>query len=97
MTTEQITRLNKRDMIRGLKLLMAKEKHTRGMSQADLSSFAKVGEAQISKMLNIEDPYTPTLKTLSKILWVFDMTIVEFFLFIEKNTFQRKPISQTED
>jgi hypothetical protein len=89
MTQDEITRLNKRDLIRGLRLLMAKEVHSSGTSQADLSSFSGVGEPQISKMLNIDDPYTPTIRTLSKILWTFNqMTLIEFVVFIKENTFK---------
>lgn len=72
-------------LIFGFNLLMGSNPHKRKDTQSDLSKFTKVGPAQISNMLNVKHPYTPTMKTLTKLVNHYDMTVTEFYLMVAEN------------
>jgi transcriptional regulator with XRE-family HTH domain len=77
-------------LVFGFELLMKARPHQTSVTQSDLSRFSKVGAYQISNMLNVRHPYTPTLKTLTKLLKYFDMTPTDFYVMVAENiTIQR--------
>lgn len=90
MTYEKFLAHNKIDIRDGLKMLMDSGYDGVRYTQDFLASAANVTPAQISHLLRPEDETTPTLATLTKILMVFNMTMLEFFSFVEDNKYRPK-------
>lgn len=88
MTAEKIYELNQNDLSNGVKLLMARGQDHRPISQSMLSQFSGVGNDVVSKIINPykNKGYSPTLRTISKIAAVWEMTFVDFYKFVEENT-----------
>lgn len=90
MTYEKFLAHNKLDIRDGLTMLMNAGYDGVKYTQDFLASAANVTPSQISHLLRPEDVSTPTLATLTKILMVFNMTMLEFFVFVDQNKFRPK-------
>jgi len=87
LTGQEFQKLNQRDISDGIRLLLNRGQDNRPLSQSLLGEFSDVGNDIISKIMNPDNSptYSPTVKTLSKILSVFNMTFVDFFKFVDDN------------
>lgn len=90
MTFEKFLAFNKMDIKNGLTMMMNKGYDGIKYTQDSLASHAGVTPSQISHLISPEDKTTPTLATLTKILMPFNMTLREFFIFVDENTYRPK-------
>jgi transcriptional regulator with XRE-family HTH domain len=84
MTREQLYELNRKVLSDGIKILMKEQKSAVKMSQDTLSLFAGLQPYQISKFLNMKKDYNPRLQTISYILSAFDMTLGDFYRYMDE-------------
>lgn len=88
MTSSQLYKKNQNDFAVGIRLKLDRGVDGRPMSQSQLSHWSGVSNDVVSKVLNPDKnrDYSPTLRTISKIISVFNMTFQEFFEFVEEET-----------
>jgi len=87
MNKEKLYELNQNDIARGIRSLKDKGINGVPISQSMLSQFSGVGNDAISKILNPEKnkDYSPTVRTISKLVSEWNMTLVDFYAYIERN------------
>ncbi len=77
--------INRKDIGNGIKMLMKVKQFDVAINQDTLSVLGEVKPYQLSKIINGVADYSPDLFTVSKIIsGGFDMTLRQFFLFLEE-------------
>jgi hypothetical protein len=85
LTQEEMFHLNKKDIGDGIRTMMKVKHFDISMTQDALAQFSEIKPYQLSKIVNAVDGYSPDLYTVSKIIsGGFDMTLRQFFLFLEE-------------
>lgn len=85
MTTEKLYEINQNTFAKGIRILMERGQNGRPLSQSQLSDWSGVSGDVVSKILNPSKnrSYSPTLRTISKVISVFRVTFTEFFEFVD--------------